>query len=129
LMQEAAAIFVGMHDFLAFAEKQEMKKSTKVLVETLQLERVGGMILVRVVASHFLWHLVRRLVGTMAAIGSGRMTVYEAKTMLTSGQSSSIPWMAPAHGLFFEKAFYELDAYHSFAKRVPLSPAPRGFVG
>ncbi len=129
LMQEAASLFVGMHDFLAFAEKQELKKSTKVLVDTLQLERVGGLILVRVVASHFLWHLVRRLVGTLAAVGSGKMMIDEAKAMLATGQSSSIPWMAPAHGLFFEKALYDREAYYSFAKTVPLMPAPRGFVG
>lgn len=128
LMRQAADIFVGMHDFLAFAEKQEQKKSTKVLVEALQVERVGGMILVRVVASHFLWHLVRRLVGTLAAIGSGKMSLDEAKAMLASGQSSSIPWMAPAHGLFFEKAFYEREAFHDFAKHVALTPAPRGFA-
>ncbi|MDD5758119.1 MAG: tRNA pseudouridine(38-40) synthase TruA, partial [Desulfobulbaceae bacterium] len=60
LMRQAADIFLGMHDFLAFAEKQEQKKSPKVLVEALQVARVGQMILVRVVASHFLWHLVRR---------------------------------------------------------------------
>lgn len=129
LMQDAAGLFVGMHDFVAFAEKQEMKKSTKVLVESLRLERVGGLILVRVMASHFLWHLVRRLVGTLAAIGSGRMTFDEATAMLTTGRSSSIPWMAPAHGLFFEKAFYERETFGSFARAVPLTPAPRGFVG
>lgn len=129
LMREAADIFVGMHDFLAYAEKQELKKSTKVLVEALQVERVGKLILVRVVASHFLWHLVRRLVGTLAAIGSGRMSLDEAKEMLASGQSTSIPWMAPAHGLFFEKAFYEREAFHAFAKMAPLMSAPRGFAG
>ncbi len=125
LMQEAAALFVGMHDFLAFAEKQETKKSTKVLVKALQLERVAGMVLVRVVASHFLWHLVRRLVGTMAAIGSGRLTIDEARVMLKTGQASSIPWMAPAQGLFFEQAFYDREELSSFAESVPLAPAPR----
>lgn len=125
LMQEAATLFIGMHDFLAFAEKQETKKSTLVLVKALQLERLAGMILVRVVASHFLWHLVRRLVGTLAAIGSGRLTLGEAKLMLDTGQASSIPWMAPAHGLFFEKAFYDRAEFSSFAETVPLTPAPR----
>ncbi|MBA3014964.1 MAG: tRNA pseudouridine synthase A, partial [Proteobacteria bacterium] len=66
LMQQTATLFVGMHDCAAFAEKQELKKSTLVLIKALRLERVAGMLLVRVVASHFLWHLVRRLVGTMA---------------------------------------------------------------
>jgi len=125
LMLDAAPTFVGMHDFLAFAEKQETKKSTQVLVKALQLERVAGMILVRVVASHFLWHLVRRLVGTLAAIGSGRLSLDEARVMLDTGQVSSVPWMAPAHGLFFEKAFYEREEFSAFAEAVPLTPAPR----
>lgn len=129
LMQETAALLVGMHDFVAWAEKGELKKSTKVLVEALQLERRGGLILVRVVASHFLWHLVRRLVGAMAAVGSGKMMIDEVKSMLASGQSSSIPWLAPAHGLFFEQAFYEREAYAEFSRTAPLTPAPRGFAG
>jgi tRNA pseudouridine38-40 synthase len=125
LMRQAAALFVGMHDFAAFAEKQELKKSTKVLVHALRLEQAGGMILVRVVASHFLWHLVRRLVGTMAAIGSGKLTLGEAKEMLATGKIDSIPWLAPAHGLFFEKAFYEPEEFASFAETAPLITAPR----
>ena len=125
LMREAAAIFVGMHDFAAFAEKQELKKSTKVLVNALRLEQAGGMILVRVVASHFLWHLVRRLVGTMAAIGSGKLTIDEAKAMLVSGRVDSIPWLAPAYGLFFEKALYDQEEFSSFAESAPLITAPR----
>ena len=32
-MREAAALFCGMHDFAAFAEKPELKKSTQVLVD------------------------------------------------------------------------------------------------
>ena len=128
LMRQATPLFIGMHDFAAFAEKQELKKSTKVLVDTLRLEEVGGMILVRVVASHFLWHLVRRLVGTLAAIGSGKLAMGEVQVMLASGQIHSIPWLAPAHGLFFEKAFYGREEMASFDQTVPLTPAPRPLV-
>lgn len=125
LMRQAAALFVGMHDFAAFAEKQELKRSTKVLVHALRLEEAGGTILVRVVASHFLWHLVRRLVGTLAAIGSGRLTLDEVRKMLITGTIDSIPWLAPAHGLFFEKAFYEPEEFASFAGSAPMITAPR----
>ena len=125
LMEETAALFVGMHDFAAFAERQEMKHSTQVLIDTVTLQRRDGLLLIRVVASHFLWHLVRRLVGTLVAVGSGRLTIDEVKAMLAGGQSLAPPWMAPAHGLFFERAFYEREAYRSFAATVPLTPAPR----
>lgn len=125
LMRQTAELFVGMHDCAAFAEKQELKKSTLVLVKGIRLERVGGLLLVRVVASHFLWHLVRRMVGTMAAVGSGKQSMDEVATMLSSGlPSSAIPWMAPAHGLFFEKAFYDRDALDAFVEAAPLIPAP-----
>lgn len=127
LMQQTAELFVGMHDCAAFAEKQELKKSTLVLVKAIRLERVAGMILVRVVASHFLWHLVRRMVGTMAAVGSGKLLIEEVETMLATAEpSSSIPWMAPAQGLFFEKAFYDRDALDLFAATAPLVAAPGG---
>ncbi|MBU4152608.1 MAG: hypothetical protein KKD63_06990, partial [Proteobacteria bacterium] len=50
----------------------------------------------------------------------------EVKTMLSTGApSSSIPWMAPAQGLFFEKAFYDRGVLDSFVANVPLIPAPR----
>lgn len=125
LMEETAAVFVGMHDFVAFAERQELRHSTQVLIDTVALRRLDGLLLIRVVASHFLWHLVRRLVGTLAAVGSGRLTIDEVKAMLTGGQANSPPWMAPAHGLFFERAFYLQEDYRSFAATVPLIPAPR----
>lgn len=126
LMRQTAELFVGMHDCAAFAEKQELKKSTLVLVKAIRLERVAGMLLIRVVASHFLWHLVRRMVGAMAAVGSGKQPIDEVAAMLISGAPSlAIPWMAPAHGLFFEKALYDRSALDSFAEIVPLTPAPR----
>lgn len=125
LMRRAAALFVGMHDFAAFAERQELKKSTLVLVNSLRVHEVEGMILVRVVASHFLWHLVRRLVGTLVAIGTGKLAMDEMQAMLASAQSDAIRWLAPAQGLFFEKAFYDREEFASFDQTAPLTPAPR----
>ena len=107
-MRRAAAVMEGMHDFAAFAEKQELKKSTLVDVRQVRLLDDGDLIRLRVVGSHFLWHMVRRMVGVLVEVGCHRLSVAEVGELLRDG-SSEIPagHTAPAAGLFFEKAFYD----------------------
>lgn len=114
-MRRAAAEMEGMHDFAAFAEKQELKKSTKVDVRQIRLFEEGALIRLRVVGSHFLWHMVRRMVGVLVEAGCHRLTVAEVRDLLRGGPSE-IPagHTAPAAGLFFEKAFYEEEALARF---------------
>lgn len=106
-MREAAGLLVGMHDFVAFAEKQELKKSTKVLVHSLQVSREEDGLIIRVVASHFLWRMVRRIVGLLVEVGCGRMAAADVAAFIEAPGGRSVRHTAPAAGLFFEKAFYE----------------------
>ena len=73
-MQEAASLMTGFHDFAAFAEKPELKKSTKVLVHDVKIFADEDRMAIRVVGSHFLWHMVRRMVGLLVEVGCERMT-------------------------------------------------------
>jgi tRNA pseudouridine38-40 synthase len=113
-MQRTGAMLTGMHDFAAFAEKQELKKSTKVMVHQVRLLTDGELIRLRVVGSHFLWHMVRRMVGVLVEVGCRRLPEKEIASMLH--RSSDIPFnhTAPAAGLFFEKAFYSENELESF---------------
>ena len=113
-MQRAGRALVGMHDFAAFADKQELKKSTKVLVHQVRFIEDGEIIKMRVVGSHFLWHMVRRMVGVLVEVGCRRLPE-EAVVGLLQGPSE-IPFnhTAPAAGLFFEKAFYEENELERF---------------
>jgi tRNA pseudouridine38-40 synthase len=113
-MRAAGALLVGMHDFAAFAEKQELKKSTMVLVHQVRFLTDGEVVRVRVVGSHFLWHMVRRMVGVLVEVGCGRLTVADIGALL--GGPSDLPFnhTAPAAGLFFEKAFYDQGELEHF---------------
>ncbi len=71
-MREGAAAFVGMHDFRAFSDDDPNEKSTRVLLDEVRVEAFGALALVRVSGSHFLWKMVRRMVGVLAAVGTGR---------------------------------------------------------
>ena len=70
-MAEAAALFRGMHDFQSFTDLDPEEGSTRVLLEACEVAEEGALVLVRVVGSHFLWKMVRRLVGVLAGVGRG----------------------------------------------------------
>lgn len=122
-MQAAALAFTGFHDFRAFAEKNEVKKSTKVLLNAVTVGEEEGLLLIRIVGSHFLWHLVRRVVAILVEIGRGRMSVAEVQQLLTATDAPPVRLMAPAAGLFFEKAFYDEALLEQFLRERE-SPAP-----
>ena len=105
-MAEAAALMVGMHDYAAFAEKQEMKKSTLVLVHQVEIFVAGDLTKIRVIGSHFLWHMVRRMVGVLVEVGCHRLTVEDVRRLFLGPTDLPSRHTAPAAGLFFEKAYY-----------------------
>ena len=117
-MRLAAALFEGMQDFRAFSDDDPDEKSTKVLIDELRVEAAGDLVLVRVGGSHFLWKMVRRMVGVLVEIGKGGLPP-EAVTALLGGDSPLPARLtAPASGLFLERVFYEGDRWPT-----PLRPA------
>lgn len=115
-MAAAAKLFVGMHDFAAFAEKQELKKSTKVLVNGVFVYEDGDqdMLRLRVVGSHFLWKMVRRLAGVLVEVGRGKLTVDDVAAFLRKPNETTCRFIAPASGLFCEQAFYDQEEFDRF---------------
>lgn len=113
-MREAAAAFVGMQNFEAFTADDPEEKSTKVLVDAIEIEEHGALVLIRVRGSHFLWKMVRRLVGVLAAVGRGEVAVDEAAAFLdpsrtTDARATAAALAAPAAGLFLEAVRYKGD--------------------
>jgi tRNA pseudouridine38-40 synthase len=113
-MQAAASGFVGMHDFGAFAavDRQDREASTRVLLERLDLSIDGSLILIGVEGSHFLWKMVRRLVGVLVAVGLGELDAKSAGSLLEGSSELPAKLTAPASGLFLERVFYAGDDRH-----------------
>ena len=106
-MQSAAKLFLGMHDFISFAEEDKEEKSTKVLIEDIQIIEVGELILVRITGSHFLWKMVRRMIGVLVEIGRGKLSENELKEFLSSKSNKPAKYTAPPSGLFLEQVLYK----------------------
>jgi tRNA pseudouridine38-40 synthase len=108
-MQDAAARFVGMHDFQSFSDDDPEKKSTDVLIENVQLAEDGDLVLVRVSGSHFLWKMVRRMVGVLVEIGRGGLRPIDVDGFLHDTSAIPAQLTAPASGLFLESVRYGGD--------------------
>jgi tRNA pseudouridine38-40 synthase len=106
-MRRAAESFVGFADFRAFTDDDPSEKSTTVKVEQVTLKQEGHLILLRVVGSHFLWKMVRRLAGVLAEVGRGGLEPARVPALLSSSSDLPPKLTAPASGLFLERVFYE----------------------
>lgn len=73
VMQEAAAQFVGTHDFAAVRSVGTDVKSTVRTVYYFDVERRGELILLRVCANGFLYNMVRAMTGTVVYAAEGKI--------------------------------------------------------
>ena len=105
-MREAAGLFVGMNDFRGFTDDDAEVKSTLVHVEGLEIAEAGPLILIRVRGSHFLWKMVRRIVGVLAAVGRREIAPPDA----IDADLDVAALTAPAAGLFLEGVYYAGDS-------------------
>lgn len=106
-MESAAQLFVGLHDFSSFSDDDPEEKSTKVLIDYIQLKEEGDLILVRIVGSHFIWKMVRRIVGVLVEVGRGNKTENDILNYLNKKSNDPAKFTAPPSGLFLEKVLYE----------------------
>jgi tRNA pseudouridine38-40 synthase len=117
-MAQAAGGLVGLHDFTAFADRRlERDVSTRVLLEEAAVAEAGDLILVRLRASHFLWRMVRRLVGTLVEVGRGTLSPEEVRGLLERPSPLPAQVTAPPSGLFLEEVIYPGEVW-----RRPLGP-------
>jgi tRNA pseudouridine38-40 synthase len=125
----ALALLPGRHDFRLFCEAAEAAGSTLVEVERAEMAEQGDLVLLRLVASHFLWRMVRRLVGTLVQVGTGRLALASftellAGRPLAAAEDTPARWTAPASGLFLERVLYPGDPPLAGLTAVTPLPSP-----
>jgi tRNA pseudouridine38-40 synthase len=121
-MRAASAAFVGLRNFKSFAEADNKARgsraragsasrpaSTLVLVDRVEIQEDGDLVLIAIEGSHFLWKMVRRIVGVLVEVGRGRLDPGAAGALLSSESSLPARLTAPASGLFLERVYYEGD--------------------
>jgi tRNA pseudouridine38-40 synthase len=124
-MRVGSAKLVGHHDFLNFSEPGGDDRSTVVVVDDVEMALAADLVLFRITASHFLWKMVRRVVGSLVELGRGNITQSVFASLLEPGRAKqgAIDFKVAAHtappsGLFLERVIYD----HS-ERLAPICPA------
>jgi len=110
-MARAAKMLEGRHDFVCFRAPDASRpdESTIVVVDQAEVEVQDHLILFRIEASHFLWRMVRRLVGVLVKLGAGQIKLDEFERLLSGRCDPRLDvaaWTAPSSGLFLEEVRY-----------------------
>ncbi len=107
-MAKSTELLVGRHDFAAFS-KQDVGRpdeSTIVVVQSAEIVTDDHLIVFRITASHFLWNMVRRIVGALVEVGRHKLTAQEFAAQLHNESRGSMALTAPPSGLFLERVMY-----------------------
>ena len=105
LMQEAAQLLLGTHDFSAFCANKKMKKSTVRTIKSFTVQRVGEEIRFTVTGNGFLHNMVRILVGTLVEVGRGEREM-DSIPELFGGKRENAGFLAPGKGLCLMEVRY-----------------------
>ena len=111
LMNKAAAMLVGTHDFSCFQKVGSDNKTTVCTVFEAQWQEyepafegsaspAADYWIFRISADRFLRNMVRSIVGTLLEVGRGRRSLEDFEKLLQGGSRTQSGESAPGHALF-----------------------------
>ena len=98
-------MLIGEHDFASFCRRPQSGGTIRRL-ERLSTARAADRVEITARANAFLHQMVRSLVGTLVAVGDGRLEPGEVAEFLAARDRGRTPQMAPAHGLTLERVVF-----------------------
>jgi len=105
-MRAAARGLVGEHDFSSFGRPHTRGGPTVRRLDRLTVSRSGERIEISARGSAFLRQMVRSLVGTLVAVGEGRIAADAMPEVLAARDRAAAGQVAPPHGLTLERVRY-----------------------
>ncbi len=109
LIQEAIPTLIGTHDFAAFCNFKNNAHYADTIrrIDNLNVEEFEDhRILFKIEGNHFLYKMVRNIVGTLISVGRGKIGGETIPQILQSKLRTQAGMTAPAHGLFLKQVFY-----------------------
>ena len=107
LMAEAAAEFVGTHDFAAVRSVGTETKTTVRTVFHYDVLRDGNLIVLRVCADGFLYNMARAMAGTLVYVSMGKIKPGEIQALLEKGDRRLTGPTVPSQGLYLSRIWYD----------------------
>jgi tRNA pseudouridine38-40 synthase len=115
-MREASELFIGVHDFSNFSQKDGQEDINRIKeVKLIDIEKVDSLIVIDIAAHGFLRKMVRKIVSALRMVGCGIKDNGWVKDLLELRKTEQIE-PAPASGLILKKVSFpnvtfEVDEY------------------
>ena len=106
LLQEYCNILVGEHDFTSFCALSDMSKSKVRYIHSINIERNGFIIYIKIIGNAFLQHMIRTILGTILKLHRFEMPCSEMKKILEGKNRRLAGPTFAAKGLTFQTVYY-----------------------
>lgn len=105
LLQSAATLLVGTHDFAAFGAPPQTGGSTLRTVYAASWKSNAGELEFEVSANAFLYHMVRRIVFLQVLVGKNQLSLEDLSRAIRQAELLT-PGLAPPNGLYLMEVGY-----------------------
>lgn len=105
-MQHACKYFIGEHNFKAFCASGSTAKTTVRTIYSLNVEKDGDIICIRVKGSGFLYNMVRIIAGTLIYVGSGKIKPEDIPEIIKSKDRAKAGKTLSPNGLTLMEVHY-----------------------
>lgn len=108
-MHKAASYLLGEQDFTSFRSIECQSNSPFRNIHSLDVSRIGDMVIIDITANAFLHHMVRNIAGVLMTIGSNKRPVHWIKDVLEAKDRQMGAETASPYGLYLVHVDYPKD--------------------
>ena len=110
LIKLGSNFLVNKHNFLSFSsltikEQKNIKNFIRQIYD-IKISQSTNKLIFTITGNGFLKHMVRKIIGTLIALGEGKITLKQLKLMVKQKNPQSVPFKAPPCGLYLKKVNY-----------------------
>ncbi len=105
-LQEAAALFVGKHNFQNFTNKGDDFFNYVREIYTINIKKTGAKYVFTLQGNGFMRSQIRMIIGAILAYNEGKLTLEQINNLLKSDVRTIVSHKAPAHALFLKTVEY-----------------------
>lgn len=106
LMQQAANMLVGRHDFSAFRASACQANTPTRNMRAITIERRANMLRFSLTANAFLHHMVRNIIGALLYVGNGRISLSDFQAIFQQTDRRLAPPTFMPNGLYLADVEY-----------------------
>ncbi|HEY9006276.1 tRNA pseudouridine(38-40) synthase TruA [Ohtaekwangia sp.] len=111
LMNKAAALMIGTHDFESFSKVKTDVNNFRCDIKKAEWKEHGDMLEFTIAANRFLRGMVRATVGTLLDVGTGKTSLKDFHHILQSRDRKKAGANVPPYGLYLVKVKYPASIF------------------